>query len=146
MFVSSGLESRVWCLSAGIFPTLSQKRKATNAGEGGFKDRDLYVRQRTGTEITEVRMLGAGSPALHPSFDQGPELLLRSRSRSSPDAGLPAPTHKRIFGHVVHYLPQALSAIPTGILNLDADLAERLAGPGHLDGCQMPGRMPWHAT
>src|SRR5262245_30345689 len=91
-------------------------------------------------------MSGASSAALHPGFDQGPELLLRSRSRSSPKSGLPAPTHKRIFGHVVNDLIKALSAIPAGVLDLGANVAKRLAGPGHFDGRQMPQRVARHTT
>jgi len=68
--------------------------------------------------------LGTGGAALRPGPDQGSELLLRSRSGSPSGSGIPAPTHQRIFGHVVNDLVQALSTVPIGVLDLGADLAE----------------------
>ena len=91
------------------------------------------ARRQPGTE-----KLGTGRAALHPGFDQGPELLLRSRSRGPPSSRLPTPTHQRIFGHVVNDLVEAHPAVPIGVLDLGADLAERLAGPRHFNGRQVP--------
>ena len=73
-----------------------------------------------------------------PGLDEGTELGLSAGRRRAACAGMPAPSYKRILCHVMNEIVHRLAAVALGVLDLFADLAQRLADPRHLDGRQVP--------
>src|SRR5205823_8926849 len=84
---------------------------------------------------------GAGGAGLDPRGDQRPELRLRAGCRLAAAARLPSPAHQRVLRHVLLDGRERLAAVALRVLDLLADLAERLALPCHRLRGDMPQRM-----
>src|SRR6266545_6881353 len=81
--------------------------------------------------IAGSRALGSG---VDPRLDQVAEQRLRAGSWVASGARLPAPRHQIIVRQVLVQQRKIAAAIAIGILDLAANLADRLALPRHLDG------------
>jgi hypothetical protein len=71
--------------------------------------------------------------------------LFVNRERLAAEPGRPSPADQRVAGHVRQDLLQRPAAVARRILDLRADLADRLILPSHLPGRQVPVRMARHA-
>src|SRR5690242_3791847 len=89
--------------------------------------------------------LGTGRARLDPGLDQLAEELLGSGRGLTTGPGVPAPPDQIIVRHVLAELGQGAMAVAVGILDLPADLAERLALPCHLERGELPPRIAWDA-
>src|SRR5688572_18463029 len=85
--------------------------------------------------------LRAGRPAGNPRIDQRTELLLRPWRRRPPRTWIPRPSDQGVGAHVMADLRQVTVAVALEVLQLLADLAQRLALPGHRGGGQRPVRV-----
>src|SRR6266853_1933825 len=74
----------------------------------------------------------------NPCLDELAKLLLGARRRNAPVPRLPRPGDEWILGHVLMDLREAVSAVARRILDLRADLRQRLALPCHRRGRQPP--------
>src|SRR5215472_18184974 len=81
----------------------------------------------------------------HPGLSQGAGLILCSWSRLSAIARGPCPADQWVATNVMHEVIQAPAAVAFGILDLRADLAERLAFPTHLARREVPSGLARHA-
>src|SRR5437667_2902413 len=79
-----------------------------------------------------------------PRLCERAELLLRAGCRRSPNSGCPTPSHQAVFSEMMHELSETPLAVAGGILDLLADLRERLALPCHLDRGEAPERIAGH--
>src|SRR5258708_29057920 len=71
-------------------------------------------------------------PGFYPGIDQRTGFLLRTGSGGAAEAGLPCPTDQRVGTDVMDKVLGFPAAVTGGILDLRADLGERLALPCHL--------------
>ncbi len=86
--------------------------------------------------------MGQAAPASAQALINAPNSFCVPGAGSRPLPGFqPQPTSE-IFGHVVDQFIHRLAAVALGILDLLADLAQRLAEPSHLDGRHVPLRVP----
>src|ERR1700731_5015634 len=76
-----------------------------------------------------VRAHRAGS---HPRFDERAGLLLRSRSRRAVASRRPGPADQVVGADMLDERLQRAVAVTRGILELSADLTDRLAPPTHV--------------
>src|ERR1700674_758433 len=81
---------------------------------------------------------------LHPCVDQCAGLLLRARRRTAAEPGRPRPADQSVGADMLDEILQRPAAIALAILDLNANLAERLALPRHLPWREMPFRMSRH--
>src|SRR5690348_2772117 len=84
--------------------------------------------------------------ALRPCFDERARLLLRARHRRTAEARLPRPADQRVLADVVDQLFDFAAAIAGRVLDLGADLGERLAFPTHLPWREVPFRVARYAA
>src|SRR5712675_3402275 len=84
---------------------------------------------------------GTSRAGVRPGLDQLAELLLGARRRRASRARGPAPPDKLVVRHVLDQRRHVLAAVAVLVLDLHADLAERLALPGHLGGRERPFRI-----
>src|ERR1044072_4853488 len=84
--------------------------------------------------------------ACDPGTCQCAEFGLCTRRRRAARSGVPAPTDQPFMGVMRRYLPQRLAAVAGAVLELPADLAERLAFPRHRSRREVPVRMARHAA
>src|SRR5262245_66097593 len=89
-----------------------------------------------------VRTLG---PGLHPSLDERARLLLRAGRRLPAISGRPSPTDQVIFADMLNERVHRTVSVARWILDLEANLAERLAFPSHFTRGEMPDRIARHA-
>src|SRR5262245_28964652 len=89
---------------------------------------------------------GTPAPSLDPGLDEQAELLLRTRRRRAISARTPRPADQRILAHVMDQVLHRLVAVPPAVLDLRADLADRLSLPRHLERRQVPVRIAGHAA
>src|SRR5262249_17842256 len=82
----------------------------------------------------------------HPGFDQCTRLRLRAGHGRAAEAGLPGPADERVLADMVDQLFDLAAAIARGIPDLLADLADRLALPGHLARGEVPCGMARNAA
>src|SRR5262245_60846155 len=81
-----------------------------------------------------------------PCLYESAEFLLRSGSGNTRDTRIPGPADQFVVGHVVDEISERAPAVAFGILDLFADLPERLALPGHLERSQVPRRISGYAA
>jgi len=89
-----------------------------------------------------IRALRAG---IDPGLREFPELLLIARRGLAPFARRPAPGHQIVVRQMLMQLRERAPAIAVLILDLLADLADRLALPRHLERREAPARMTRNA-
>src|SRR5262249_56832099 len=82
-----------------------------------------------------LRALGAG---IDPCLDQLSKKLLASRSRRAALAWIPRPGDHVVARHVLVQQLEIAAAVARGVLDLPADVADRLALPRHLGRCEAP--------
>src|SRR5579872_3670256 len=89
------------------------------------------------------RAHGSGA---RPRGDQRTRDLLGPGRRLTAEAGCPGPADQRVGADVVDEVVQRTSAVALAILDLRADLTERLALPRHLARRDVPLRVAGHAA
>src|SRR5438309_4135331 len=89
------------------------------------------------TSASKSRARGAG---LHPCFDQRAGYFLGSGHRLAAGSGRPPPTDQAIAADVMDQVFRPSAAIPLRVLDLRADLADRLALPLHFHRREVPLR------
>src|SRR5262249_33149088 len=120
------------CCSSQLCAT-SSASPSTAAGLCGAMTFIDLPRYEIGASRRRTRCAG-----IDPCFDQRTKLGLRAGRRDATGAWVPTPTDERIFGHMVDEFIHRLAAVSLGILDLLANLAQRLAHPRHLDRREMP--------
>src|SRR5262245_44576543 len=109
---------------------------------------EIRAGRRGGRETTGcypdhlVRTLG---PGLDPSLDERARLLLRAGRRLPAMSGRPSPTDQVIFADMLDERVHRTVSVARWILDLEANLAERLAFPSHFARGEMPDRVAGHA-
>ena len=83
---------------------------------------------------------------LDPGIDERAGFLLRARRGRAAEAGRPGPADQSVGADVMDEVLQRPVAVARRILDLRADLSERLAFPCHLARREMPFRMTGHAA
>src|SRR5437879_10164857 len=83
----------------------------------------------------------ACSAGLHPGLDQRTGDLLRAGRRAPAIAWRPGPADQRVLADVMDQLFYLAATIAYRVLDLRADLGERLSCPGHLARSDRPFRM-----
>src|SRR3954469_18882373 len=94
----------------------------------------------TGTALVRARRSG-----FHPRLDERARFLLGAGRRAPAVAGCPSPTDQMVLADMLDERIDRSVAIARGILDLGADLAERLAFPCHFTRGEMPDRVARHA-
>ena len=90
-----------------------------------------------------VRTNGAG---FHPCLDKGAGFLLRAGRSMAAISRRPRPADQAVATDVMDELFQRAAAIAIAILDLDTDLAKRLAFPRHLARRELPMGVTRHAS
>src|SRR6195256_5142856 len=100
----------------------------------------------SGTASTTLAVLvRAYRPGFPPRLDERARFLLRAGSRSPAVSGRPSPTDQMVLADMLNERVDRPVSIARGILDLGADLAERLAFPCHFTRGEMPDRVARHA-
>src|SRR5450830_329215 len=84
--------------------------------------------------------------SFHPCLNERACFLLGTRSGPAAKPGRPGPTHQTVGPDVVYEFFQRTAAVALAILDLSADLAERLSFPRHFTRCEMPFWVARHAA
>src|ERR1044071_9317929 len=92
-----------------------------------------------------ARGLGALRSGIDPSLDELAGLFLRTGCRLPSRPRIPGPRDKVILGNMLVKQREVAAAVQLHVLDLTADVAERLAFPRHLPGSQPPARMAGNA-
>ena len=92
-------------------------------------------------EIPVVSWFRARRPGLHPRGHERAGLFLRAGRGLPAGTGRPRPADQMILADMLHKRLQRAAAIPRGVLDLGANLAERLAFPCHFARREMPDRI-----
>jgi hypothetical protein len=87
------------------------------------------------------RLVGALRPGFHPSFDERARLLLRARRGLASKSWRPGPTDQMIFADMLDERIERTVSVTRRILDLGANLAERLALPCHFTRGEVPDRV-----
>src|ERR1700736_171587 len=89
---------------------------------------------------------GTNRPGFYPGIDKCAGFLLRTGSTGATEAGVPCPTDQGVGTDVMDKVFDLPAAVSGGVLDLRADLGERLAFPRHLARRDMPFRVARHAA
>src|SRR5712671_1426922 len=115
--------------------------------------RTIPSRARATPRIADRRVAGPrGSPsrarraAVDPGLDQLARPLLGAGRRHAAGSRVPAIGHQVVLGDVLVDLRKVAPAVAVAVLELAADVADRLAFPGHLGRRELPARMPRDAA
>src|SRR6516162_5718631 len=84
-------------------------------------------------------LIWANCSSLYPFVEQRALLGLRAGRGLTAGARRPGPAHKMIGADMMHNVIERATAVARGILDLRADLSDRLALPTHVARRQMPG-------
>ena len=87
---------------------------------------------------------GHAAPVCTQASTSAPACFLRAGRGLPPGAGRPRPADQMILADMFHEGLQRPVAVAGGILDLGADLAERLAFPAHFARREMPDRVSGH--
>jgi hypothetical protein len=117
------------------------------------------TKERNGTASTHPRAGRSSTPdvqgqilvwtncsSLHPFAEQRARLRLRTGSGLTAGTRRPGPTHQMIGADMLHNVIERAAAVARGILDLRANLPDRLAFPAHFARRQMPSRVAGHAA
>src|ERR1700730_13473639 len=94
--------------------------------------------------LSRRQVVRPGRTGLNPRVDQCAGLLLRSGRGMAAKPGRPGPADQRVAADMMDEIIQRAAAVTFAILDLNADLAERLALPRHLPWREVPFRMSPH--
>ena len=82
--------------------------------------------------------------SIHPRFDERARFLLRAGRWFTAGSGHPRPADQTVLANMFNEALQRSVAVARRILDLGADLADRLAFPSHLARREMPDRVARH--
>src|ERR1700691_4202387 len=86
----------------------------------------------------------AHRPTRHPGLNERARLLLRAWRWFAARPWRPRPADQMVLADMFNEARQRAGAVARGILDLGADLADRLAFPSHLTWREMPDRVSGH--
>src|SRR5712671_5412496 len=92
------------------------------------------------------RLVRTHRPGFYPGLDERARFLLRAGSRLPAVSGRPGPADQMVLADMLDECFQRPVSIVRGILDLSADLAERLAFPAHFARCEVPDRVSGDAA
>src|SRR5262245_25795453 len=97
------------------------------------------------TRLPSRPLVRTHCPGFYPGLDERARLLLRAVGRLPAIAGRPSRTDQMIFADMLNKCVDRTVSIPCRVLDLEADLVERLAFPSHFTRGEMPDRVAGHA-
>src|SRR5262245_12887057 len=97
------------------------------------------------TRLLSRPLVRTHRPGFYPGLDERARLLLRAWSRLPAISGRPRPTDQMIFADMLNERVHRTVSVARRILDLEADLAQRLAFPSHFTRGEVPDRIAGHA-